>query len=359
VHFEFEGCCLFDKTHPTNKIDFSLINKQLKQLNIDADLVPEYWKNQWEYVSQFNGQSPLKEAQNLASAIEKLPLLFQQQGIKQTLIKPVVWSGDQGKVADKCHHVFINGHRIVHIPNAVQINVSVLDKEGNNLVAEAAFGEYLQRCFMETSLSCCLLYLPEEEAFDRLSLKTRYGLSQELCSPNDISGGHQGSIALYQKIGKHNQAMGVETLLYDHNNQDLVTEHNWQKTARIEHRLGASSRKYDPFVNVVFALLNIIDALNVYITDKVTDKTMDKAQSKVAALTASSLPYSLYKTSYDQGAIALFEQNNWFNYRINEIVKLTEKSKDNQTFEPSLDNLGGQLKTSILSTYQPEKCFIL
>ncbi|MDX2369026.1 MAG: hypothetical protein QNK36_11590, partial [Colwellia sp.] len=200
IHFELEGCYRF-KNNADQKLDFSQINQCLRELNIEGEIVCEYWRNQWEYVSLFNGQTPLKEAHNLQQVITKLPQLFQQlygkNSVIETLIQPVVWSGDQGKLITGSSQIFTNDTRAVHIPNAVQLNVSVLDSQGNNLIAKEGFGEYLQNCFLQTSLECCLLYLPEEAAFERLALKTQYGLAQELCSPVDISGGHQGSIALY------------------------------------------------------------------------------------------------------------------------------------------------------------------
>lgn len=351
IHFEFEGACQFAKNHASQSLNFIEINKKLALLKVDGELVAEYWKNQWEYVSLFNGQSPLKEAFNLSIAIKHLPTILAQQGVSKTIIKPVVWSGDQGEVAQNCDNVFINDSRIVHIPNAVQINISVQNSQGQNLVALPYFGEILQQCFINTSLACCLLYLAEEEAFDRLALKTRFGLAQELCSPNDISGGHQGSIALYRKIGKHNQPLGLEGLIFDQNNKMLVSEHHWQKTARIEHRLGASSLLYDPFVNVVFALLNLIDALEQYAENPIKRPNKYSNKDTLKATTPSvALPLSLYKNSQDHGAIVLFEQDTWFSQKINEIEKQT---KTNNT-----PLLGTQLKAAILSFYQPKKLLL-
>jgi len=347
IHFELEGGYSFAKQDANKKLNFSAVNHTLKLLNIDGELVPEYWKNQWEYVSQFNGQSPLKEADNLAFVIENLPEIFSRQGVEHTLIKPVIWSGDQGKLGIDCDNIFIADNRAVHIPNAVQINVSVLNSENENIVAETTFGDNLQQAFLQTSLACSLLYLPEEEAFERLALKTRYGLSQELCSPVDISGGHQGSVALYKKVGKHNQAMGVKTLLVDLHNNALISESNWQETARIEHRLGASSLRYCPYINVVFALLNVIDAINSY----------QNPQTSLLDYPITHLPKSLNTTEQDIGAIALFEASDWFNHSINSIQRIftndrkeafnTEKLKNDLP-----ENIGDQLKKCILDKYQ-------
>lgn len=347
IHFELEGCYLFPLKDKDKTLDFSAINSILYSLNIDGELVPEYWTNQWEYVSKFNGQSPLKEANNLTLAINKLPAILALQGVQETLIKPVVWSGDRGKLALNCENIFTAENRAVHIPNAIQLNVSVLNQKNENMVAHTSFGDFLQSAFLQSSLACCLLYLPEEEAFERLALKTRYGLAKELCSPVDISGGHQGSIALYKEIGKHNQPMGVKTLLVDQNNKALISEHRWQETARVEHRLGASSLKYCAYNNVVFALLNIIDALQAY-----------KDQSKIPVNPGEvKLPYSLYENELGLGAISLFKESHWFNNAINEVQtefasQLSTHLPEDKILTELPEKLGDKLKKSILNKYQ-------
>jgi hypothetical protein len=309
IHFELEGCYASNNKDKAIKLNFEAVNSILASHHIDGELVPEYWANQWEYVSKFNGQSPLKEAENLAFILKNLPAIFLQQGISTTLIKPVVWSGDKGKLGDNCQNVFSGEQRAVHIPNAIQINVSILNQQNENMVAGTSFGDYLQQAFLRTSLSCCLLYLPEEEAFERLALKSQYGLAEELCSPVDISGGHQGSIALYKELGKHNQAMGRKTLLVDRHNDDLLFESRWEETARIEHRLGASSLAYCPYVNVIFALLNVIEALENY----------TQSRPLIESPSSVPLPSSLESTSISLGAIELFKGDNWFSDSINKI----------------------------------------
>lgn len=352
IHFELEGC--FEVSHISEQpnVDFSSVNQILKKLNVDGEIVAEYWQNQWEYVSKFNGQSPLKEADNLTFAIENLPLIFAKYGIEQTFIKPVVWHGDQGKLANNSDNIFTHDTRAVHIPNAIQINVSVLNQQNENIILNDFFGEYLQQCFMKTSLECCLLYLPEEDAFERLALKTRYGLAQELCSPVDISGGHQGSIALYKKVGKHNQKMGIEPLIVDQYNQTLVSEYNWQKTARIEHRLGASSIDYNAYYNVLYALINIVDALDIY------QQGCCESQLKKLPLSVE-LPQSLYKNAQDEGAINLFSNSEWFNRRLNDIQKnsIKDKSKFSNFYALSsqinkVEKIGDTLKSDLLAKYE-------
>jgi hypothetical protein len=348
IHFELEGCYRF-KNNRDQKLDFSQINQCLRQLDIDGEIVCEYWRNQWEYVSLFNGQTPLKEAYNLQQIITKLPLLFQQfygkNAIIETLIQPVVWSGDQGKLITGSKQVFTNDTRAVHIPNAVQLNVSVLDSKGNNLIAKEGVGEYLQGCFLRTSLECCLLYLPEEAAFERLALKTRYGLAQELCSPVDISGGHQGSIALYKKLGKHNQNMGEEPLLYDSDNNVLSVQQNWQKTARIEHRLGAASIHYNPFINVLYGLLNVLDAVQAY---------EQEPSLSTGSFAPIALPSSLFtpkSTTATLGAVDLFKGGTWFSDSINFVEQKATMVKEKSVLDCPMP-LGDKIKQAILAHYQ-------
>jgi len=343
IHFELEGCFLPRTDKNAHQLNFSLLNKQLAALNIDGQLVPEYWSNQWEYISLFNGQSPLKEAENLSLAIQKIPTLFALQGINTTLIKPVVWSGDSRRLAKGSKDIFTHEPRAVHIPNAIQMNVSATDAQGENIIPKGKFGEILQQCFLRSSLPCSLLYLPEEEAFERLRLKDDYGLAEELCSPNDISGGHQGSIALYKKVGKHNQPMGEEPLLYDHNNKVVRSVFDWKKTARVEHRLGASSIYYNAYINVVFGLLNIVEALDIYMNNKRCTETLNNEGN-------SKLPRYLYDTNNQKGALTHFIEDRWFNHSLNELtLKMSEISPKRYTYN---EPLGDTLKSAIIYYYQ-------
>ncbi|MBA6354375.1 MULTISPECIES: hypothetical protein [unclassified Colwellia] len=343
IHFELEGCYQLDSKIKRFSLDYQRINRQLAHAGIDGELVPEYWYSQWEYVSLFNGQSPLKEANNLSQALHLLPRFFAEQGISKTLIKPVVWSGDKGKLASGSGDIFTTETRAVHIPNAVQMNISALDSEGKNIIIERGFGEYLQQCFLDTSLNCCLIYLPEEEAFERLALKTKYGLAAELCSPVDISGGHQGSIALYKEVGKHNQAMGEEPVLYNHKNEVLVKRQNWQKTARIEHRIGASSMQYNAYFNIIYSLLNLIDALEVYKVDNCRKLLRKEVHHQ-------NLPFSLYDNTEQEklGAISLFANDHWLSESLN---KLSGEFINGEQISGQLQ-LGDKLKQMILAPYQ-------
>ncbi|XQW84392.1 hypothetical protein ACOYR1_14805 [Thalassotalea piscium] len=340
VHFELEGC-VSTSSQQTISIDFSAINKQIAARGIEGQLVPEYWKNQWEYVSLFAGQSPLKEAHNLTKIIDILPLLFKQQGIHEVLIHPVIWNGDQVQLLQGSKSIFQGLNKAIHIPNAIQINVSISDDNGENLVANSLLGEYIQQCFIETSYANAILFLPEQDAYERLRLKADFGLNDELCSPTDISGGHQGSIALYRQYGKHNQILGENVLIVNHLNEPLVKHINWQKEARVEHRLGASSLHYNAYINVVFALLNVIDAVSLF---------KDKDQQGILAIPPQPLPSSLFDNDKGKGAYTLFKEDLWFEDSLNGIEKQMLADK---TCQPL--NLGSKIKQAILDKYQNKK----
>lgn len=355
IHFEFEGC--FTSSIPNFKLDYALINKQLAVMGIEGELVAEYWCNQWEYVSKFNHQSPLREAEYLNKAMSVIPKLMSKQEGVQAIIKPVVWGGDSGKMASGSTNIFMANTRAVHIPNAVQINVSVRDNHDYNLMSDKSFGLLLQKCFMRNSYANSLLFLPEEEAYERLSLKSRYGLEQELCSPSDISGGHQGSIAFYQDKGKHNQLMGAEPLIYDQHKQPIISAHHWQKTARIEHRLGASSIYYNPFINIIFALLNLIDAISFYEENQKQTTKEQTFKYKVEYslkdnIFEKSLPTSLYDTSIKEGAISLLRSDGWLNDTLNKLQYSMRKVNEKNACELPI-NIGDILKKKFIEQYQP------
>ena len=305
VHFELEGVCELRSDH--KKLDYIGINKTLAKLNIDGELKSEYWKNQWEFVSLFNGQSPLKEAQNLAHAMRVLPALMCQHGAAKVMMSPVAWGADKGRYVHGSGAIFSLDTRSVHIPNAIQMNVSVKNHQGENLFAQQGLGEWIQYELLVNSYACCLLFLPEEDAFKRLALRQDYGLDAELSSPVVLSGGHQGSIALYKEIGKHNQAMGLEPLFFAVDNSVLHYAGDWRKTARVEHRIGATSKNYDPYLNMLFILINVLEGISKWQQAELLPNFKEK-----------SLPASLYDQHNKQdgqeklGALSLFKNDSWF-----------------------------------------------
>jgi hypothetical protein len=342
VHFELEGVCELHAKQ--QRLDYQSINKKLAQLGIDGELKSEYWKNQWEFVSLFNGQSPLKEAQNLAKAMQLLPQIMCQHGASKVMMVPVAWGADKGRYVFGSGAIFSLDTRSVHIPNAIQMNVSVENQHGENLFAQQGLGEWIQYELLVNSYPCCLLFLPEEDAFKRLTLRQDYGLDAELSSPVLLSGGHQGSIALYKEKGKHNQAMGLEPLFFATDNSVLHYAGDWRKTARVEHRIGATSKNYDPYLNMLFILINLLEGIGKWQTDKPSPKFEDKA-----------LPVSLYDQQHNSngkhqstqqtlGALSLFKNDMWL------VNKIDYYCQD----MPNLSgiNLGVKVKEMVLSKYQ-------
>ncbi len=335
VHFELEG--VFEYAPNTSPIkDFSEINRQLKALDIDGVLVPEYWANQWEYVSLFNGQSPLKEAQNLVNVMKVLPHLVRDRGVNKVVYSPVIWNGDQGRYMAGSGQIFANDTRPVHIPNAIQINISLQDENGNNIIANTHLGEWIQYQLLLTGEANSLLFLPEEDAFKRIALRTEYGLDAELCSPCSLSGGHQGSIALYKERGKHNQLLGVEPLVLGAQQEVMCFEVDWTKTARVEHRLGATSEYYDPHINVIYTLLNVLDAIHAY----------REGLGLPPEYVERALPGSLHDKKNVAGALTIFERDPWFER------SLTQYCDDMDS--PHCHNLGLTVKQHVLQRFTPK-----
>ena len=336
VHFELEGVCELGANQ--HSLDYIGINKKLAKLGIDGELKSEYWKNQWELVSLFNGQSPLKEAQNLAQAMRVLPNIMCQHGAAKVMMEPVSWGADKGRYIQGSGAIFSLDTRFVHIPNAIQMNVSVENRQGENLFAQLGLGEWIQHELLVNSYACCILFLPEEDAFKRLALRQDYGLDAELSSPVVLSGGHQGSIALYKEIGKHNQAMGLEPLFFASDNTVLQYAGDWRKTARVEHRIGATSKNYDPYLNMMFILINVLEGISNWQNAGSLPKFKDKA-----------LPVSLYDQDDLQngqkklGALSLFKNDKWF------VKTIDYYCKD----MPNINaiSLGEKIKEMMLSRY--------
>jgi hypothetical protein len=338
VHFELEG--VYEADVGFNQLDYQGVNRALKALNIDGELKTEFWRNQWEYVSLFNGQSALKEAHNLARAMQVLPSIMQRHGATKVEFKPVAWAADKGRYLPGSSAIFSTDTRSVHIPNAIQLNLSVEDLQGENLIPGSNLGEWLQYQLLQTSYDCCLLFLPEEDAFKRLALRKDYALDAELSSPFTLSGGHQGSIALYKQWGKHNQAMGLEPQFYGPNNKVLSFAGDWKKTARVEHRLGATSRAYDPYLNILFILLNTLDALQHWKT----------SAALPPEFSPRALPCSMYEQektgAMQRGAIAVFEQSDWFSSSIDRYCANMARGLKG--------SLGERLKASFLHQFKPK-----
>lgn len=322
IHYELEGTCVLSSGVKT--LDFDKVNRFLQGQGIQARLKPEYWECQWEWESLFLGQSPVKVSDDLSYSLIHLPLILMACGAKEVSIKPVSWSAAKNRFAKGYQSIRSVDGAVVHIPNSIQISISASLEDGSNALLQREFGEVLQRNFMRTSRNCCLFYCPEEEAFNRLSLKKQYDLSNELSSPEDISGGTTGSVAFYKEIGKHGQLLGEKPLVYDQFGNPLVKEINWERFSRIEHRLGSSSIYYNPYLCSLYALANMSDAIDI-VNGIEREGDCQTIETK--------LPDSLYS---DGGAIDLFLKDTWF---INRLRKDISGYLTSNLFELLVGNL--------------------
>jgi len=341
VHFELEGTYAMNgaKAH-RHVLDFDAVNAELAAHPIQGLIKPEFWPCQWEWASQFEGQGPLKTAADLEAAMKIIPVILLRHGCDEVFIRPVMWNGVQGKMAAGSRKIFGPNESPVHIPNSIQVNISALNRQDENAIPENGLGERLQECLLKTSYECCLLYSPEEEAFERLSLKKKYDLALELSSPQDISGGHQGSIALYKELGKHNQKIGETPQLYDAESNVVATTQDWRPLSRVEHRLGSASLHYNPYANVAFALANLSDAIMLTQGDFTHLAMMPKE-------THTELPASLFG---DKGAYALFRDSTWFEGKLNACADYARTERLLPT-EAAPANIGGMLKKAMLDYY--------
>lgn len=312
LHFEVEGTYThglgedYTQSHP---LDIPAINQQLRQHNIQGEFKAEYWERQWEWASAMQDQLPLKAAHDAAHIMRDIEGVLLQHGAHSVDIAPVSWGHDVPhrplRIEDQRSMAV---DKIIHVPNAIQVNMSLWNEVEQNLIAETSLGEMLQQQLLATAHHYCLLFCPEEDAFARLTLKDDYGLHEELSSPSDLSGGHQGSIALYRKRGKHNQLLGD---VQQRKEEDgMISEYrDWQSGSRVEHRLGAASRYYNPYVNATYMLANMLDALQQYHGQKELSQQMHDA-----------LPSSLWG---EAGAVVAFKSDAWFETIINQAAMLS------------------------------------
>jgi hypothetical protein len=137
--------------------------------------------------------------------------------------------------------------------------------------------------------------------------------------------------------------MGLEPQFYGLKNSVLTYSGDWKNTARVEHRLGATSSAYDPFMNIVFILLNTLDALQRW----------QASDSLPPDYVAKDLPGSMYDgqtlTERQVGAITLFEKSDWFSNSIDRYC--TNLLRDLE------GSLGESLKAAFLQQFKPN--FIL
>ena len=156
---------------------------------------------------------------------------------------------------------------------------------------------------------------------------------------------------MYKQRGKHNQKMGLSPVLYDSKHRVLTSTQNWRALSRVEHRLGAASQYFNPFVNVVFALANLADALKQK-RNSPTRRSREYNQNQVnpdapCLSPTQELPRSLLNDGKNSGALEIFQQGQWFATAVNQAVaEIKEIDKKSIPL-----NLGSLLKQAVLDFY--------
>ncbi len=247
INIELEGVYLDNENLSQNEF-YQKANLQLKNLGIKAKLKPEFWHNQWEYESDFQIGNTAQTIDGYKKFLENIDAIFAPQIPK---LQPINY--DWQKVKDLT----------IHIPNSTQINISLWN-QGLNMLANKNYAFFLQNLLIENSINNLIFFIPNQENLDRLFLKEKYSLQDKLMSPNDISGGNQGSIACYLEKNKKNLPNDFDISADDLNYQILNREHKWQKNARIEFRLASASFEYNLELHILFVMLIVLESVISY-----------------------------------------------------------------------------------------------
>ena len=191
-----------------------------------------------------------------------------------------------------------NTEKSVHIPNSVKINLS-LWREDKNLLVDKNFAYFLQNLLIENSINNLIFFIPNQAALDRIFVKDEYDLCEELSSPNNISGGNQGSIAYYLELDKKNKPNIVDGFFNDEKN-------NWHERPRIEFRLASSSPNYNIYLHTFFVMIIALEAVLKYQQNNQT--------------TAISNSYNIPRIFADDALDSLesrYEKGNFFEEKLN------------------------------------------
>jgi hypothetical protein len=251
INIELEGTYLDSNDLQKNNF-YQKANNELKKFEIKGKLKPEFWKNQWEYESDFQIGNTTQTINNYQKFYKNINNIFFPQIPN---IQPISY---------KWHEL---GGKLIHVPNAMQINIS-LWKKGFNMLSDKNFAFFLQNSLIRDSVNNLIFFIPNQKSLDRLFLKKDYDLKEQLMSPHEISGGTKGSIACYLEKNKkdlpNNLKLNCDNLHYkiaDH-------KYDWQKNSRVEFRLASADLEYDLKLHIVFIMLAILESLIIYDEDK-------------------------------------------------------------------------------------------
>ncbi len=242
INIEAEGGYKINESNFDENNFYNKINQTIKSLNIKARIKPEFWKNQWEYESDFQVSNVNNVLQDYDKFLDNLNKIFAPQ---IPIFEPILYDWQKTEEG-----------KSVHVPNSVQLNLSVW-KENKNLLTDKNFAYFLQNLLIENSIKNLIFFIPNQAALDRIFVKDEYDLKEELSSPNNISGGNQGSIACYLELNKKNKPNTIDGFFND-------DKSNWHERARIEFRLASATYDYDIYLHVFFVMIITLEAILKY-----------------------------------------------------------------------------------------------
>lgn len=247
INIELEGTYLDNNNLQKNNF-YQKANNELKKLEIKGKLKPEFWKNQWEYESDFQIGNTIQTINNYQKFYKNINQIFFPQIPN---IQPISYKWQE------------LGGKLIHVPNAVQINISLWEK-GFNMLSDKNFAFFLQNSLMRDSVNNLIFFVPNQKSLDRLFLKKDYDLKEKLMSPHEISGGTKGSIACYLEKNKKDLPNHLK-LNYDNLHYKIADhKYDWQKNSRIEFRLASADLEYNLQLHIIFIMLVILGSLILY-----------------------------------------------------------------------------------------------
>ncbi len=236
------------KTEEKTTIIYEKLNHRLQNLNVSSNIIAEFWKNQWEYQSNFKIGKFNDTVSDYKIFLDNIGNIFYPHKV---FMEPILrgWDVAPIKSSESTDGPLIR--KEVHVPNSIQVNFSVW-RNNKNLFSDANFAFHVQNILMIEARDNLAFFIPDQESLDRIFLAKEFDLHEELSSPTDISGGHTGSIALYQELNKKGKPNG---------DQNMGSIDYWHRNARIEFRLASSSKKYCLDSHLSFILLVIFEAI--------------------------------------------------------------------------------------------------
>jgi len=294
INIEAEGGYRINESNFDENNFYNQTNQRIRNLNINARIKPEFWANQWEYESDFQISNVNKVLQDYDKFLDNLNEIFEPQ---TPIFEPILFDWQKTKEG-----------KSVHIPNSVQLNLS-LWKDNKNFLVDKDFACLLQNLLIENSINNLIFFIPNQAALDRIFLRNEYDLWEELSSPNDISGGNQGSIGCYLELNKKNQPNTKEGFFNEYKN-------NWHERARIEFRLASSSLNYNIYLHTFFVMIITFEAILTY---QETSKNIPNNNS-----------YNIPRVFADDGVDSLklrFLKGNFFEEKLNFFKKYLNEEK--------------------------------